>query len=80
MAINVESVEAVGGFIVRALLSLAAVIFCCIQLTKMPDSPVYIGLLSSIVSLWMPASTISVTDVIKKVRELAQLQQTIVQA
>jgi len=78
MAIDKEGVEALGGFLMRALLSLLAVVFCCIMLYKKSDDPIYIGLLSSIVSLWMPSSTLSISDVVRKVRELTQMQTPVV--
>ena len=47
----------IGAFVTAVVLSLLIAGLSCYKLAKSEDTPVFIGLLSSIVSLWMPSPT-----------------------
>lgn len=70
MPVSRESIEVIGGFVVRALLSLIAVIFSCVMLYRDSQNPVYIGLMSTIIGTWFPSNTLSVSDIVNKLRKI----------
>jgi len=69
MAIDYNGVEVIGGFIMRAIISLIVVLVSAVMLSKNPDSALWITLISTQAGLWWPTVTGGIGNAVRALRE-----------
>ena len=70
--VDLNAVEVIGSFIMRAIISLIVVLVSAVMLSRDPSSALWITLISTQAGLWWPTATGGVANAVQALRAPVQ--------